>query len=141
MPRSRHRKKPSRRRHRPTDTFNEDFEPRFGIGDALVKLIEPYVPEEPTPEELDKLLSLATVAWNVSLLPETERDREIRRFAREVFPPPRFRLVRLVLNLFVPKRLRGRDYATRIDALMGDIAFERAVHDMVERRLQLFPHL
>ena len=48
------------------------------MSEVLLKFVEPYSDEWETPEELRKLLALATLVWNAALLPESERDNALQ---------------------------------------------------------------
>jgi hypothetical protein len=48
------------------------------MSEVLMEFIEPYMPHAQTREALDKLLALATVAWNAALRSGSERDDFLR---------------------------------------------------------------
>jgi hypothetical protein len=141
MPRSRHRKKSTRPRRRSSlDRYDDSSEARGGVANALGVILEPYLIEASTPEEVERLLAMGTLAWNVSLLPPSEREREIRRFARKLFPPPRFRLIRLMYWGVLSWVRRAPIGVDRVGTLLDDVAFEKLIHELIERKARLFPH-
>jgi hypothetical protein len=56
------------------------------MSEVLLEFLEPYSQYWKTKEELNKLLGVAVIAWNASLLPSNER-KEIIENAVKVAPP------------------------------------------------------
>ncbi len=56
------------------------------ISTALFQFIEPYHDDNPSGEEILKLLDIGTLAWNVSFLPKRNQRKEIEA----MFQDPRF---------------------------------------------------
>jgi hypothetical protein len=109
------------------------------VADVLGVMLEPYLADAASPEEVERLFTMGTLAWNASLLPPEQRDREIRRFARELFPPPRFRLLRLIywgVRSWLQKAPVGVE---RVGAMLDDVAFEKFIHELIDRKERLFP--
>ena len=48
------------------------------MSEVLLDFVEPYMESAATEEELRKLLTLASAAWNAALLPPTEREKIVR---------------------------------------------------------------
>ena len=78
------------------------------ISACLIELILPYLPEEAGIQAWRAGIAMAAMAWNLALLPESERDREIARMfqqaeARALDDPL---LLEDLLQLLITRKLR-----------------------------------
>lgn len=94
---------------------------------VLLEFIEPYRESADTPEATKSLVALGALAWNLSLLPEHERDSF---------------LAQALTKGTGGSSLVGR-LATRIGAgVVGESRetadFKRIVHELVERKLRYY---
>jgi hypothetical protein len=58
------------------------------MSEILLRFVEPYMELVTTDEALEKLLTVAIVAWNAAMLPPNERARLSRRPRRRFQPRP-----------------------------------------------------
>lgn len=81
------------------------------MSDVLERFVEPYEDDEMTLNHRRNLLGLAVIAWNLALLPQSERKGMMKKLMREV--------------------LRGEDPLLQREA-------RSIIEDMVARKDQLF---
>ena len=138
MPRSKHRKKPARyklskRSH--ASAHSASVEDRK-MSEVLLKFIEPFRNVAHNDSELEKLIGLGVVAWNVSLLPEDQREESLDELARDLFTGRRLLPIRVknwLLNIISSKRSSGGKAQL---PLVGD--FKEIVYEMIEYKLERF---
>ena len=51
---------------------------------ALIDLCEPFEPQNLSTKEFESLIGLATVAWNIAVLPDDERLEKLAAFVEEI---------------------------------------------------------
>jgi hypothetical protein len=73
------------------------------MSEVLLEFIEPYTDEQSTPDDLKRVLSVATLAWNLALFPEAERPAQLREIEATV--PPE---VRPTMRAFMEELLQRR---------------------------------
>jgi hypothetical protein len=73
------------------------------MSEVLLEFIEPYTDERSTTEDLKKVLSVATLAWNLALFPEAERPARLQEIEAAV-PPD----VRPTMRAFVEEMLQRK---------------------------------
>src|SRR5207244_2124029 len=59
------------------------------MSEVILEFIEPYSEHWRTEEQLEKLLLLATVAWNAALFPDSKRNGFIQDMVETVAPEAR----------------------------------------------------
>jgi hypothetical protein len=74
------------------------------MSEVLIDFIEPYSGEWKTLEDLKKLVGMATLAWNVALFPDSQRDEEFRMLL-EKMPPDARPPVREILEQMIRRKL------------------------------------
>jgi hypothetical protein len=142
MPRSRHRKKKVSRRplaQRYIDEWESAVPTDESMSGTILDFIEPYRQFAPDEESFGKLVALGIVAWNVALLPESERTEALDEFARAALREQgRSRVGRLVR--WVVNRLSfGLVRLNRSEA--ADLqTFKANAHEMIERKERAFGH-
>ena len=70
------------------------------MSEVLMEFVEPYSGQWETLEELDKLLSFASIAWNAALLPSSKQatfiDEAVAKMPPDLRPEMRTRLEEMV---------------------------------------------
>ena len=78
------------------------------ISACLIELILPYLPEEAGVQAWRAGITMAAMAWNLALLPASERDREIERMFQQTeahsLDDPLF--LEDLLQLLITRKLR-----------------------------------
>jgi hypothetical protein len=72
---------------------------RRKISAALLELVDPYLDDAPELDQVRSLAGLGTLAWNLSLLPMSERSRRIREVAQDSKVPDREALTEILQHL------------------------------------------
>lgn len=92
------------------------------ISAALLDLVDPYLDDAPVLEldQAGSIVGLGALAWNLSLLPKSERDRQIRKVTQDPeVPDPEFleeilqHLIQRKLDLFPDDTRRVLDWEVR----------------------------
>ena len=106
--RKKKRRQPPVRASLPAGLFSEDvvvIENPAGqakMSEVLMQFIEPYPWR--TKEELDRLLSVATLAWNVGMFPASERNGLVEQIVK-TFPPAGQAQMRAFVTEMVQRKL------------------------------------
>lgn len=129
MPRTkRSRKKTKKRRSsrwggNPLPSFRQGTDQKMSA--VLLDFIEPYKKFANTDEAIERLVVTGITAWNVSMLPEHERDEALTKLATAA------------LNGGSPVRRLVAKIRTAILGESRDVAdFKWVVNELVERKLQ-----
>jgi hypothetical protein len=142
MPRSRHRRKLARKHHprRLTD-FDPSRPPMEDekMSEVLLEFIEPYRHLARDDTALEKLIALGAVAWNVSLLPESERASALDQFATGLFRGKRFALLRRFGRMARNWMRRGRGVGADGESA-EEADFKAMVYELIEQKLRRFAH-
>jgi hypothetical protein len=106
------------------------------MSEVLLEFIEPYRNLAHNDSALKKLIALGVVAWNVSLLPEDQREKSLDDFASSLFARKRLWPIRIknwIHNVIRSKRAgEGKAQLPEV----GD--FKEIVYEMMERKLKHF---
>jgi hypothetical protein len=109
------------------------------MSEVLLEFLAPYRHETQDDAALEKLIALAVVAWNVSLLPESERDGALHRLVPELSGRKRF--VLLKRSGGVVRNRGGGHGGVQTATESAEVTEQKAiVRQMIERKLQSFPH-
>jgi hypothetical protein len=103
---------------------------------VILEFIEPYRDQAHNDSELENLIALSVVAWNISLLPEDQRENALEDFASGMFSRKRLLPIKLrnwVLRLFRSKREGGSG-----DRPPEVTAFKEIVYEMIERKVNQY---
>jgi hypothetical protein len=116
-----HRKEKKRKRSSPpplpvlyeTDDCAVVASPPGGkLSEMLLELIAPELPEQPDDASLRKLLNLAMIAWNVSLVPSAERAELLDDVAKKL--PDEYRDdVYEIVEVYIDRKLQLYPRVTR----------------------------
>ena len=106
------------------------------MSEVILEFIEPYRNQAKSDSELEKLLAISIVAWNISLLSEEQRENALEDFASGLFNRKRrlpIKIIDWVLNLFRSKRKDSRGYH-----LLEIASFKEIVNEMIDRKLDRY---
>lgn len=107
------------------------------MSEVLLEFLAPYRHETQDDTALEKLIALAVVAWNVSLLPESERDGALHRLVPELSGRKRF--VLLKRSGGVVRNQGGGPGGVQTATESAEATEQKAlVRQMIERKLQSF---
>ena len=97
------------------------------LSDALLDLLAPFLSEEPNLHEIRNAIGIASLSWNLALLPAARRPAELRRIleAYDTVAPPGEAQFWL---------------ADAADASSLRADFKELVTRLVARKLKLYPH-
>jgi hypothetical protein len=73
------------------------------MSEVLLEFIEPYADQWQSPDDLRKLLGMASVAWNAALLPGGERAKMIQDIVEAVPPEARAFMIGFVEEMILRK--------------------------------------
>jgi hypothetical protein len=138
MPRSKHRKKParsklSRRFSGPDHLYSSAEDQR--MSEVLLEFIKPYRALAYDDAALEKLIGLGVVAWNVALLPSSEREDALNDLATNLFR--RETPVRKLSNSL--RRWLGAGGKAETKKEAAEVReFKEIVYEMVEHKLRRF---
>ena len=105
------------------------------MSEVLLEFIKPYRELAQSDSDLQKLIGLGIVAWNVSLLPATEREGALNDFVSDLF---RSKNPINRLRSLVRKWIGGSEKADMKVASAEESGFKQIVNEMVERKLRRF---
>jgi transposase len=138
MPRSKHRRKPARGKQPKSSLYHSashSASEERKMSEVLLEFIKPYRELAQSDADLQKLIGLGIVAWNVSLLPITEREGALNDLVTDLFrsKSPIKRLSRLIR-----KWLGVEEKADKKAASAEITEFKQIVYEMVEHKLRRF---
>jgi hypothetical protein len=109
------------------------------MSEVLFEFIEPYRKFAHDDAALEKLIAIGVVAWNISLLPNSEREDTFNKLSAELFHQTRSSLVRKLGSLI--RKWMGTERDAGAETESREITdFKRIAHEMIERKLQRFAH-
>jgi hypothetical protein len=73
------------------------------MSEVLLEFVEPYSESWSTEEQLQKLLTVALVAWNAAILPESKRDEFILDMVNTVPPDARRPMLAIIAEMMQRK--------------------------------------
>ena len=138
MPRSKHRKKPVRSRPSrsltPSSYFNPSVEDQR-MSEVILEFIKPYQELAHGNSDLEKLIGLGVVAWNLSLLPGNEREAALNALITDLFSSksPIKKLGNMIGKWI---RVGQKGEAKRSSA--EETEFKKIVYEMVEHKQRRF---
>ena len=74
------------------------------MSEVLLEFIEPYSNDWTTAEQLKKLLSVATIAWNAALLPASGRAEILQKMGDKL-PPEDLQPMRAIIEEMIARKL------------------------------------
>jgi len=107
---------------------------RYGgikLSAALIELCEPFEPENLSTKEFENLIALATVAWNIAVLPKAERLEKLTAFVEEM--PDMKQKLENEIDTVLHDDSKVTDFATATTTL-------HFIGAMIERKDELFPN-
>ncbi len=140
MPRSKHRKKPARsrssRQFAGSGHFNLSIDDQK-MSEVILEFIKPYRNLAPDDAALEKLIGLGVVAWNISLLPNSERENALDQLVTDLFRRRTPRIIKKLSNLIgqwigVGQRAKGEAERAEVKE------FKQIVFEMVEHKHRRF---
>lgn len=109
------------------------------MSEVLLEFLAPYRHEAQDDAALERLIALAVVAWNVSLLPESEQDGALRQLVTELSGRKRFVLLRRSGGIV--RNRNGSDGGVQTSMESAEVTEQKAiVRRMIEQKLRSFPH-
>ncbi len=87
----------------------------ISISDAISQIIAPYRDTAQNYDSFKKLVTMACAAWNVSILPAQEADRQLKDLLAALSPDPGARKDFLeIINLFIVRKKKLFPHVTRM---------------------------
>jgi hypothetical protein len=105
------------------------------MSEVLLEFIKPYRELAQSDSDLQKLIGLGIVAWNVSLLPATEREGALNDLVTDLF---RSKNPIKRLSSLIRKWIGGSEKADKKTASVEVREFKQIVNEMVEHKLRRF---
>ena len=98
---------------------------------ALIELCEPFEPENLSATELEKLIALAAVAWNIAVLPKDERLDKLTAFIEKM--PNMKEELETEIDTVLHDDSKNTDFAPATTML-------HFIGAMIQRKDELFPN-
>lgn len=123
--------KASRKKHLQKQT--KQFAGQLKLSEAILKICDPYMPmDDLEKNELEKLVTVAVIAWNIASLPQEKQADELMRFI-EFVPNMKDELME-----DVAKMEELGDILPEEDLSIGSITLQ-IISDMLRRKEELYP--
>ena len=101
------------------------------LSTALIDLCEPFEPENLSTKEFESLIGLATVAWNIAVLPDDERLEKLAAFVEEI--PEMRQELEIEIDTVLHDDSKDTDFAPATTML-------HFIGAMIQRKDDLFPN-
>jgi hypothetical protein len=105
------------------------------MSEVLLEFIKPYRELAQSDSDLQKLIGLGIVAWNISLLPASEREAALNKLVTDLF---RSKNPIKRLNSLVRKWIGVVGKADKKAGAAEVTEFKQIVYEMVEHKLRRF---